>query len=283
MTDPGFHLGMGFDEYLALEAANASTLKGFSRTPAHVYHELHSGGKTPTASMDLGTLLHLAVLEPERFASEVIVPPKVDRRYKEQKAQWNEWAAAHPADEWTYADADVFAKVKAMSSSLLSHPTAGPFFTGRGQNEITAVWEDLEQGVRCKARIDRVASVNEWPVVGDIKSTRDASRRSLERDIANFGYDVSAAHYLAGLEALSPVPAGNPFRRFFFFVVENVPPYLAAVYELQDDALEEGRIKRARYMRKWRKCVESGNWPGYPDGVEYISLPPWAFRNYVDE
>jgi hypothetical protein len=91
---------------------------------------------------------------------------------------------------------------------------------------------------------------------------------------------VQAVHYLTGLEALYPIPDGNPFRRFVFFVVESEPPYLCACYELDDNALEEGASKRKRYLKTWRECVETGEWPGYPPGIDYASLPPWAFKIY---
>jgi len=98
-----------------------------------------------------------------------------------------------------------------------------------------------------------------------------------------YGYHVQAVHYLAGLESLVPIPAGNPFRRFVFFVVESEPPHCVAAYELDDAALNEGAIQRARYLQKWRECVESQVWPGYAPGIDYCSLPAWAFKNYVQD
>jgi len=281
MPEPGFHLGVSFDEYVSWDAMNQSTLCGFSKTPAHVRYQIDTGGKKRTLALDLGWLLHLATLEPDLFASTVMEAPKVDGRTKIGKATIAKFAADHP--DATVVKPDTFAQVKAMADSVLSHETAGPFFTGRGQNEISMLWEDKEHGVRCKARLDKVGVVNEYPVLGDLKSSRDASRRAFERSISQYQYEVQAAHYLAGCEAIAPIEPGNPFRRFFFFVVESVPPYLTAAYEIGDAALEEGRIKRSRYIRKWKECIETGVWPGFPAGVEYVSLPPWAFRNYVDE
>lgn len=278
---PGLHKGVSFDDYQTWDAANASTLNGFSRTPAHVYYALLHGGKKRTAALDLGWLFHLAVLEPERFEAETVVPPNVNRKTKVGKATWAQFEAEH-ADK-TLIDADTFAKVKAMAESLMKHETAAEFFsTNPGHNEVSILWEDKEHGIRCKARIDRIGTIGEWPIVADLKTARNAARRSFERDIHTYGYYVQAAHYLAGLEALYPVPSGNNFRRFVFFVVENEPPYCCAAYELDDSALDEGRLKRSQYLKTWRQCVESGKWPGYDSGIDLASLPPWAFKVFSE-
>lgn len=281
--NPGFYPGTPFETYGAWDALNFSTMNELRRTPAHCYHTLHSGGRESTAALERGHLFHMAALEPERYKAEVVVPPKFDKRYKEQKAKWAEWQAAHPESEWTYAKVEEDAEAKLMAASVLEHETAGLFFSGDGYNELAIVWDDKEHGIRCKALIDRVSAINEWPIAGDLKSSRDASRQPFEKSCAKYGYHVQAAHYLAGLEALSPIPAGAPFRRFIHFVVESAPPYLTAVYELDDAALDEGRLRRDRYMRKWAECTNSGIWPGYPAGIEYISLPAWAFKEWVDE
>jgi len=277
---PGFYRDIDFDTYAGWDAANASTLNLFAKTPAHVRHNLDTGGKKRTKSLDLGWLFHVLMLEPERFKKDFVVPPKVDGRTKDGKATRAKFQAEHENAE--LVDIDTFSKVKAMANSLTTHPTAAEFLSGRGHNELSLLWVDRETEVLCKARIDRVGYENEWPVVGDLKTARDASRFAMEKAIASYGYHVQAAHYLAGLEALSPIPDGNPFRRFHFFVVEHEPPYCAAVYEITDEALEEGLQKRDRYLRKWRECNETNNWHGYPLGVEYVSLPPWAFKHYED-
>ena len=278
--EPGFYQNVDFDTYVSWDAANASKLKGFAKTPAHVLHEMQTGGKDQTKALELGWLLHLSIFEPKRFAADVVVPPKIDKRYKEGKAKWAEFKAAHPHEH--FVDVQMHAQIQGMTNALHRHPTAREFLSGDGFNELSIVWVEKETGVLCKARLDRVAPINDWPTLGDLKSTKDASRRAFERSVASYGYHVSAAHYLDGLETLKPVPAGNPFRRFMWFAVESSPPYCAAVYEITDEALAQGVEDRNRYLRKWKECTESGEWPGYPVGVEYAGLPAWAYRQYED-
>ncbi|MDD5304009.1 MAG: PD-(D/E)XK nuclease-like domain-containing protein [Elusimicrobia bacterium] len=273
---PGFYKGVDFDTYASWDAVNSHILTGLRRTPAHLRHELLNGGLDPTPSLEAGWLLHLAVLEPERFEAEVVVPPKVDRRTTQGKATWAGFQAANPGKR--SVDADLYSQVCAMRDSLRAHPSAGAWFERPGANEVSIVWEEREAGVVCKARIDRVASIGGWPIVGDVKTARNAARRPFERVLYDYGYHIQARHYLAGLEALSPIPDGQAFRRFCFFVVETEAPYCVAVYELDETALAAAEQDRQKHLRTWRQCVEAGEWPGYPVGIELVSIPAWALK-----
>lgn len=279
---PGLHRNVPFEDYWSWEAVNSAILKGFAgKTPAHVRYEIDHGGKARTKALDLGLLTHIAVLEPERFEASIVVPPKVDRRFKKGKALWAEFEAA--AEGKQLVDADDYRKAVAMRDALLAHPTAGEFLRSRGVTELSLLWEDKANGLREKARIDKVGTIGEWPIVGELKTARDASRRGFESAIYKFGYAIQAVHYLAGLQALVPVPEGNPFRRLVFMVVESEPPHAVACYELDDATLAQAEDERQRYLRTWRLCVERGEWPAYGNGIELASYPSWVFRSWSSE
>lgn len=276
-TEPGIFVGLSFDEYVQLNAVNSHILSQLaSATPAHLRYQLLHGGQDPTPALDLGWLVHLALLEPERFAGEVVVAPKVDRRTTTGKTMWAQFEAANPGR--LHIDPEEYARAAGMRDAVLANPTAAGFFQGRGRSEVSIVWEDAATGVLCKARIDRVGFVAEWPVVGDLKTARAADRRSFEQAAYRYGYHIQAAHYLAGLQALVPIPEGNPYRRFVFFVVESSPPYCTAYYEFDEAAMAQAETERQRHLRTWCRCQDSGVWPGYPDSIALASLPAWAYR-----
>lgn len=161
-----------------------------------------------------------------------------------------------------------------MRQALLAHPSAGEFLRSQRANEVSLVWEERQAGVICKARIDRVAYLGGWPIVGDLKTARTAARRLFERAIHDYGYHIQAQHYLAGLQALAPITDGQPFRRFCFFVVENDPPHCVLVYELDEAALAAAEDDRQRYLRTWRQCVETNTWPGEATGSTSFRFRP---------
>jgi predicted esterase YcpF (UPF0227 family) len=281
-VEPGIYPGVSFDEYFAWGAVSASTLKQFRKTPAHAYHWLSRGADDDgTPATKLGVLVHLAALEPDSFASEVVVAPNVPKRKNIDKAVHAQFEAEN-AGKYIVTPEEL-TQAKAMAHSLLSHPKAAEFFSGPGQNELCVVWDDKETGVRCKSRDDRVSQLEGWPIVGDVKTTADASPHAWERDVAKYGYHLAASHYLAGLEAHFPIPAGVPFRRFLHFVVESQQPYCAAVYELDDSALQEATVLRRQHLRQWEECTRSGIWPGYPPEIQTATLPRWAFKEWREE
>ena len=279
--NPGIYLDVDFETYVGWDAVNASTLKGFTKPPAHVRHDMESGGKEQTKAMRLGSLLHRSIFEPEKFAIDVVVPPKIDKRYNEGKAKWVQFQAEHPNKE--YVDPPLYTQIIGITEGLKRNESTKALLFSGGSSEVSIVWTERKTGLLCKARIDHLGPFNEWPlVVSDLKTTFDASRRNVERQIHNYGYHISAAHYLDGLETLQPVPAGDPFRRFMWAFVESKAPYCAAAYEITDEALAQGLADRDRFLLKWKECTESGDWHGYPPGVEYAGLPAYAYRQYED-
>lgn len=280
---PGLYPGIDFDTYASWDAVNQTILNRFHRTPAHVLHEIQTGGRT-TPALELGWLTHLATFEPDRYKAGVVAAPRLDKRTKKGKQIWADLEAGNPEKLVVRFDDDE--KARAMALSVRSHPTAGLLLSSRGGNEISVTWhEKIESGVlvKCKARLDRYGYLNECPAIIELKTARNAGRREFEKSIFNFGYHVQATHYLTGLETLHPLEPSGEFRRFIFIVVESEPPHLTAVYELEGDDLEEGYSQRNLYLLKWMQCVESGVWPGYPDGIQTVGLPPWAKKTFVDE
>jgi hypothetical protein len=50
------------------------------------------------------------------------------------------------------------------------------------------------------------------------------------------------------------------------------------VYELDIDAITEGRRRYRAHLTKYAECLESGVWDGYGAGCDLVSLPPWSFK-----
>jgi hypothetical protein len=276
----GIYKNIDFDTYASWDAANSHLLGIISKkTPAHAFYEMQHGGAEPTEAMDFGRLVHLAILEPERFDADVAVPPKVDRRTKAGKTAWAQFQASHPEAE--LVGEDTYEKIVAMRNSAFSHSSARELLSGPGVREVCLVWE--EQGVLCKARLDLITAMGTLGVVVDLKTAKSAVARVFEKDIGNFWYHGQASHYLSAVDTLLPQQESNLRRPFIFIVLEKEPPYLCNVVELDDSALEEGNRSRLHALARYKECKESGVWPGYGDGIETVSLKPWEFKNMMPE
>jgi hypothetical protein len=168
-----------------------------------------------------------------------------------------------------------FEMVKAMAAALREHKLAGVLLDpGAGMAEQTLAWRDEETGVWRRAMPDWL-----WHggrVIVDYKTADSASRAAFIKAVARYGYHQQDAWYRDGVAALED-PA------FLFVVQEVAPPYLVAVYDLDDEALRIGRERNRRALERYRDCTESGLWPGYSTDIETIALPRWAERQHDEE
>lgn len=272
---PGIYKNLDFDVYARIPAINFSRLENFKNTPAHALYAMsHEADSTP--SMHLGYLAHMAVLEPERFKTSVVKRPKLDRRTKAGKVAWAQFEAKYK--DYEIASDEEWTVCTALQGAVAEHPTAREILYGIGASELTIVWVDPELGVLCKGRIDRVGQYESTPVILDVKTMSDvASLRNWQRTIVNYAYCEQAAMYLAGLEVLLPTSGG---RRFLWLVCEIEPPYLVRLFDADYDALQYGMQMFRQQLQQYKECLETGNWPGYPAGIETCGLPAWVQKTF---
>lgn len=245
-------------QYHAHPAVSKSLLDKIARSPLHARAYLDGTREEPTASMNFGTALHTAVLEPERYAGEYAVF-EGDRRTTAGKKAYEELMQKGA----TIISAADHGAISAMVASIQQHQTAGAMIEC-GHAETSVFWEDPVTGIECKCRPDYWR--REYGVVVDLKTTDDASPEAFARSVASYRYHVQAAHYMEGTRA----------TRFVFVAVEKKPPYAVAVYELDADSLKAGRILRERDIASIASCREFNVWPGYSEHIQTLSLPRWA-------
>jgi PDDEXK-like domain of unknown function (DUF3799) len=271
----GIHPNTSRADYESIQAVNYSLLKHFARSPAHAReYMLHP--LEPTPAMDEGTALHCAILEPKRFATDYVVAPQCDRRTTAGKNAWKEFEEENHGK--AYLSADDAEGVKAMTDSAFANETVSNLLSSPGRQEVAVVWTDKQTGLRCKALIDRVTHFAGWTVIVDLKKCRDAAPWSFGAQVARLAYHEQAAYYLDGLSALA---AAN--RRFFWVAIEDERPYAVAVYEATDEILDQGRLLYREHLAAYKQCVESNVWPGYPNGVQPLRLPRWAFAGGIND
>lgn len=160
-------------------------------------------------------------------------------------------------------------QLHAMAAAVHAHPAAGSLLTScPGEAEKSVYWIDATTGVLCRCRPDWWRDDN---VIVDLKTTEDASPEGFAKSIANWRYDVQAAYYLDGVQQAT----GKRPKAFVFIAVEKKPPYGVGVYVLDSESLDLGRAQYQHDLRVYAECVRSGEWPGYGDKIQTISLPGW--------
>nr|MBP8282363.1 PD-(D/E)XK nuclease-like domain-containing protein [Chromatiaceae bacterium] len=202
------------------------------------------------------------------------VAPECDRRTTIGKGIWSDFLAA--SEGRTVMTASEAGLAEGMAASVRDHPLA-PVLIDGGTPELSAIWTDAATGAPCKGRFD-LARLSDGAII-DLKTTIDASPSAFARAVVSYSYATQAAAYLAGAATL-----GADVSDFIIIAVEKTPPFAVGIYRLPDAALELGRRRWREACVLYASCIESGQWPGYGDGIRELTLPHWAISElYTDE
>lgn len=263
--------GLSFDAYRAIRAVNSGAVNvGWSRTLTHMAEHMRVPSDDSSDAMELGAMAHGALLEPGRFRDEYARLSDCDRRTKAGKAAWE----AVLAEGKTPVHADDYDAALAIVAGIRRNRTAAKILSCPGLREASMVWRDSETGVLCKGRIDLYAP---GVVIGDVKTTRNASRREFSRTIAQRGYHRQGAMYIDGYKALS-----GEALDFTLVVAENEPPYCCAVYHLDEQAVELGRREYRDVLRRFKAAHAGGTlYDGYGHEMTAIGVPEWSVRSSI--
>jgi len=283
--EPGIYGGVPYAEYAQWDAVNSSFLwKLRKKSPRHAQYE-REHPKDPTPALKFGILLHLAVLEPARFADSTIAEPEDAPRRPSQRQRdakkpspstiesiefWDAWEQ-ESAGKLVVTAADM-EKVRQMERAILVQQCSG--YVAGGRAEVCLVWRDRETGILCKARLDYLHEG--WDVaIVDLKTTEDASYEAFQKDIYGYGYFQTGAFYLDGYETITGV---RP-RVFTWLAVEKEPPYVAKPWDADERlAIKPGQTSYAEALDTYAACVQTGKWPAYGDGPGTLGLSPWALK-----
>lgn len=268
----GFHYGVPFDVYRSWPAANISTLKGMKKTPLHckwaMVNPRHSD------EMDVGSALHISILEPARFDKEFYIAPEYDGRTKEGKeiaVACQEIAAGRTIIRKKAGDGVDADDVAGMAQGVRRFRAASRILDLPGQCEVSALWKDPVTGILCKARFDKLISKS--PIILEIKTCRDASAWHFGKQVAETGYAAQAAYYRWAHKEITGQNAHH-----VFLAIENKGPWAAALYTLSDATLQSGTLQFRDWLDGYAECLKTGNWPGYPDKVQELAAPEWFNR-----
>lgn len=262
--EPGYFLGLPNIQYHYAPGISKSGLDMIARSPAH-YQASQAIPRTETPAMRLGTAMHCAVLEPNRYPDRYIrAIDGIDRRTKEGKNAWKEFE--QQAQGKTILMIEEWDAVARMSESISIHQSASGLLM-EGHSEVS-VFAELE-GIQVKCRPDWI---REDGIVVDLKTTRNASPRAFAKSVANFRYQVQDSFYRDVITS-----SGFEVTAFVFIAVESSPPYQVAVYTLESEAVDLGRRLYQRDLATYRTCLSQDYWPGYSDEVMTLALPGYAY------
>lgn len=270
----GLVYGLSEHEYHAPKDELSSTgAKLLLESPAKFKHQVIDGHRVWRAGFDLGTAVHTKVLGVgERFISypDEHLTPSGNVSTKAATVEWAERQREAGKIILTPSEAGL---ADAMAEAVLAHPLARKLFEREGDAEVSLFDEFL--GVKRRGRIDYLPK--EGGIAVDLKTTVDASPQGFARSVARYGYHIQRAHYLDILKRV----AGDA-RDMLFVTVEKEAPYLVAVHRLSPEFVDMGVTEALEAVDVYKRCMDTGEWPGYPMEIGLLSPPMYAIYDYQD-
>ncbi len=243
------------------------------RTPAHAWiahPRLNPAFESDEdRGFDLGSAAHAIVLE----GGEKVKIIEAEN-YRTKEAREARDAAIQggflPLLEEQFERASAMASV--LQDALKSHRSARNAFRN-GKAEQTLIWR--EGDIWCRARLDWLSNDG---TIWDYKTTDGSAGEWGARQLFNLGFDIQEAFYRRAVE--------DSFDReevdFRFVVQETEPPYLVNVVALDPQAQHYADARVEEAIDIWRRCLATGNWPGYPGEINFVSPPIWHERRFIE-
>lgn len=267
---PGLYDEIPAAIYHRIDAASASRLKALRRSAAHMKAEMDHPKQTQ--AMTDGTAIHAAVLEYERFLVDFVILPDLDYRSPKNREIRSQFYLENIGK--TVIDTDTRLLCTNIREALYANPAARVLLEAEGVIEQSVLWTDDETGQKCKSRADKRLALAERLSVLDLKSTINAAKSPMSRQVYDLGYHIQGNHYLKGLSKFLSAEAVD----FIFLCVEKTYPFASAIYRLDDAAIELGGIEQRKLLRQYRECEVNQKWPGYPEEVQSLAIPAWALN-----
>lgn len=253
---------------------SSTQAKQILKSPAHLRHYLDSP-RAEKREFDFGHAVHAGVLG---VGLELVEIP--------EKVLASNGAASTAAAKAFIAEAYLAGKVPLKAADLApigaaiqavrDHEIAGPLFAGDGKPEQSAFAVDPETGLWLRGRFDWTTPNH---ILVDLKTVRDGAPSEFRRDVPKFGYDVQDAFYRHVYE----LATGEAPRGFVFVTVEKEAPHLVDVHELDVEWQEVGRTRMRRAIERYKRALDTGEWPGRPAVINTLSAPIWYLNEAEEE
>lgn len=302
LSNNDYHFGSPYNEYLS-----SSQIKAYLKSPRYFKHQLDNPDTEESEALRFGSLFHMAMEKFQQFGTidafhdcvVIFTPTKNDKTGQPYGTTTKAYAEAYKqflADNQgkEIATLEEVRLIDDMVGSLVRPSVGGD--TARqvlkllkwGRPEVSHFVE--YEGLKFKFRPDLETrkKIIDWKTV----RTDDLSERSINAQIAKYGYDISAAFYLF----MEHEQSGR-WKQFYWVFVSKQPPYDAVMvdasewtYKYEDGIVlpQVGAIKMKALLDLHIKCTRRDEWPGSEifiprsdNGLRIMcpTPPPWEVSN----
>lgn len=261
------------DTYFAdTKHVSNSMLKTFSESIPR-YYAKYVTKTLPNETSDalrLGSAFDSMLLHPG--LNRVVQAPICDRRTKDGKVQWELFLRDNAGR--IVVSAEEYRMLCGMVIGIRENYTTDRLISEHGMRGIIFRWWHPGTRLWCKAMMDSVAS----DVIVDLKTIDRLE--NWPKAVANWKYYRQQAWYQSGDRAIiEHFGQQDKPKEFVFVVVEKEPPYEAAAFTLDEDAVAQGHSENEAAIEELARCLRSDRWESrYRGDIFKTSLPRWAMK-----
>ena len=238
-------------EFLQDRPLSYSSLKEFAKSPSH-YIQYVFNPREQSKEMNLGSAIHTMILEMENFGKKFAVAPSVDRRTKEGKDKWEEFAST--VGDKSILSVDDNATAHEIVTKLFRDKSAKDFLNKDGH--VEKEWRKELFGLPFRGFMDKETD----DYVIEIKTTSDGEPKTFIHDFMKRKYYMQAAIYHA--------VTGKDIR---YLVIETKPPYNYFISEISQEYLDYGLEEVSKLCSRFDECLVLNAWSA---GYEFMSDSP---------
>jgi len=236
--------------------------------------------KKQTDAMWEGQMIHMVILEPEKFdciMGELPINQKTMKPYGRDTKTVEEaveaWRSQFPeGDLLSPEDKSKFLKYREV---FHGNPEAMELLEASPKEwrEFWVIWEEPNTGLTVRIRLDAYAPDFRHGSIWDIKSIADAHPDAIAKAVDEKGYDIQDVTYEAALEDM-----GIPVSNFFFVFLSKDPTPEVVRRRLSEQDRESARSDMMWAMSKMADCYRTGEWPGYTSDNDIIQMRKFRKR-----
>lgn len=267
---PGRYTDIPIEDYHRLDALGSTNVRAAMRSWAH-FERSKQESKEYKHCWDFGNAVHLALLQPDIFKTNVVRASEGIRRGSNA---WKELERNNPGKiilkpksnpqtinkEPGYDDIQTIQFNMHERESRRNNP-----FLSNGEPEVTYIWIDPETGLKCKCRPDWIRRDG---IVIDLKTCPDGKAKDSDtyiKEVKQYGYHIQKGMYLEGVNV---VEEKGEWTDSWLIPIEKKDPFLINEFHLPKEMLEIGNAIFHTQLRRIKEYYDSNkDYLGYPIDV----------------
>lgn len=277
---------LSWEQYRQIKKMNPSTMvHGHTRSMKRLKRAIDGKIEYKSEPVFIGIGVHALLLEPEAFEASYVVMPDFHREpgnvtgkgepseskattyYKTREAEFKKESTGR-----TVIPRYQYDTCLTCIEALQSRPRIREMIAS-SNHEVTV--EGEIEGIEFKGRIDALLP----SVILDLKTTSTVDHRKFGRRFFDLGYDFKLSIYRE-LVRQSTVSV----RQVKVIVQEVDGDFDNVVMPVPEEVLDNAFSNVMRTVTRYKRCMETGYWPGVDDGQDEVDLfvPDYVLHQDLD-